>query len=41
MIEARRGGTLKGKLLQLSNVYSTDVCYDIVMVLKLRINKEL
>ena len=29
------------KLLQLSNIYSIDVCYDIVMVLKLSINKEL
>ena len=31
--QARRGGTLKGKLLQLSNIYS--------MVLKLSINKKL
>ena len=27
--QARRGGTLKGKLLQLSNIYSIDVCYNI------------
>ena len=28
--EARRGGTLsQGKQLQLSNIYSIDVCYDI------------
>ena len=39
--ETRRGGTLTGKLLQLSDIYSIDVCYDIVMVLKLSINKEL
>ena len=29
-----------GKLLQLSNIYSIDVCYIIVMILKLNINKE-
>ena len=40
-LEARRGGTLTGKQLQLSNIYSIDVSYDIVMVLKLHINKEL
>ena len=40
-IEARRGGTLTGKWLQLSNIYSIDDCYDIVVVLKLCINKEL
>ena len=40
--EARRGGTFaQGKQLQLSNIYSIDVCYGIVMVLKLSINKEL
>ena len=40
--EARRGGTSsQGKQLQLSNIYSIDVCYGIVMVLKLSINKEL
>ena len=27
--------------IQLSNIYSIDVCYDIVMVMKLSINKEL
>ena len=41
MLQARRGGTLTGKLLQLSNIYSIDVCYNIVMVLKLSIDKEL
>ena len=40
-LEARRGGTLTGKLLQLSNFYSIDICYNIVMILKLSINKEL
>ena len=30
-----------GKLLQLSSIYSIDVCCIIVMVLKLSINKEL
>ena len=40
-LEARRGGTLTGKPLQLSIIYSIDVCYNIVMVLKLSINKEL
>ena len=39
-LEARRGGTVIGKLLQLSKIYSIDDCYNIVMVLKLRINKE-
>ena len=39
-LEARRGGTLIGKLLQLSNIYSIDVSYDIIMVLKLSFNKE-
>ena len=39
--EARRGGTLsQAKQLQLSNIFSIDVCYGIVMVLKLSINKE-
>ena len=41
MLQARRGGTLTGKLLQLSNIYSIDVCYDIVMVFKLSINEEI
>ena len=40
-LEARRGGTLTGKLLQLSNIYSIDDCHNIVMVLKLSLNKEL
>ena len=40
-LEARRGGPLTGKLLQLSNIYSINVCYDIVVVLNLSINKEL
>ena len=31
-LEARRGGTLIGKLLQLSNIYSIDVCYDIIII---------
>ena len=39
--QARRGGTITGKLLQLSSIYSIDVCCIIVMVLKLDINKEL
>ena len=30
--QARRGGTLKGKLIELSNIYSIDVFYNIVMV---------
>ena len=40
-LKARRRGTLTGKVLQLSNIYSIDVCYDIVMVLNFSINKEL
>ena len=40
-LEARRGGALTGKQLQLSNIYSIDLCYDIVMVLKCSINKEI
>ena len=40
-LEARGGGTLTGKQLQLSNIYSIDVCYGIVVVLKLSTNKEL
>ena len=40
-LKARGGGTLTGKLLQLSSIYSIDVCYIIVMVLKLDITKEL
>ena len=32
--QARRGGTLKGILLQLRNIRSIDVCYNIVIVLK-------
>ena len=40
-LEARRGETLTGKQLQLSNIYSIDVSYEIVMVLKPSINKEL
>ena len=39
--QARRGGTLAGKLLQLSSIYSIDVCCIMVMVLNLGINKEL
>ena len=38
---ARRGGTLTWKLLQLSSIYSIDVCCFIVMVLKQDINKGL
>ena len=34
-LEDRRGGTLIGKLLQLSNIYSIDDCYNIVMIMKL------
>ena len=32
--QARRGGTFKGKLLPLSNIYSIDVCYNIVIELR-------
>ena len=32
--KVRRGGTFKGKLLQLSNIYSIDVCYNTVMELR-------
>ena len=35
MLQARRWGTLIGKQLQLSNIYSIDACYGI------NINKEL
>ena len=38
-LEARRGGTLTGKQLQLSNIYSIDVSYDIVMIMKLALIK--
>ena len=38
---ARRGGTLKRKILQLSNIYSIDGCCISVMVLEQEINKGL
>ena len=39
MSEAGRGGILTGKQLQLSNIYSIDVCYDIIMVLNVALIK--
>ena len=38
-LQARKGGSLTGQLLQLSSTYSIDVSYIIVMVLKLTLIK--